>query len=91
MSQTRKQSMFEACMNVAVGFSINMALNFAVFPLFGWHISALQNIQLGVIYTVVSIVRSYCLRRFFNHQHQPAKQAPPVLSDLYLGRWRDRH
>lgn len=67
--QTRKQSLFEAVMNVVVGLGVSMALNFAVFPLFGWHISLGQNIALGVIYTVVSIVRSYCLRRFFNKVH----------------------
>jgi hypothetical protein len=70
MSQTRRQSLFEAVINVIVGFSINMLLNFAVFPLFGWHISLQQNIALGVLYTVVSIARSYCLRRVFNRLHR---------------------
>jgi hypothetical protein len=72
--QTRKQSLFEAIINVVVGFSINMLLNFSVFPLFGWHISLAQNLGLGVIYTVVSIVRSYCLRRFFNKKHRAIAQ-----------------
>ncbi len=70
MSQTRRQSLFEAVFNIVVGFGINTALNFTVFPLFGWHISLQQNIELGVIYTVVSIARSYCLRRAFNRLHQ---------------------
>lgn len=70
MSQTRRQSLFEAVINVVVGFSINMLLNFTVFPLFGWHISLQQNIALGVIYTVVSILRSYGLRRLFNRLHR---------------------
>ena len=70
MSQTRRQSMIEAVINVVVGFSINMLLNFAVFPLFGWHISLQQNIALGVIYTVISILRSYSLRRLFNRMHR---------------------
>lgn len=70
MSQTRRQSMIEAVINVLVGFSINMLLNFAVFPLFGWHISLQQNIALGVIYTVISILRSYSLRRLFNRMHR---------------------
>ena len=70
MSQSRRHSMLEAIINVVVGFSINFLLNMAVFPLFGWHISAAQNIALGVIYTVVSIARSYSLRRMFNRWHQ---------------------
>jgi uncharacterized membrane protein YgaE (UPF0421/DUF939 family) len=72
--QTRKQSLFEAIMNVVVGLGVSMALNFAVFPLFGWHISLSQNLILGMIYTVVSIVRSYCLRRFFNKMHRAIGQ-----------------
>lgn len=73
MSQSRKHSMYEAIINVVVGFSINFLLNMLVFPLFGWHISAAQNIALGVIYTVISIARSYTLRRAFNRWHQYQK------------------
>lgn len=70
MSQSRKHSMLEAIINVVVGFSINFLLNMLVFPLFGWEISAAQNIALGVIYPVISIVRSYTLRRAFNRWHK---------------------
>lgn len=70
MSQSRRHSMLEAMINVAVGMTINLMLNFAVFPVFGWEISLEQNIALGVIYTVVSIIRSYSLRRLFNRWHQ---------------------
>ena len=69
MSQSRKHSMYEAIINVVVGFSINFLLNMLVFPLFGWHISIAENLALGVIYTIVSIVRSYTLRRVFNRWH----------------------
>ena len=70
MSQTRRQSLIEVVINIVVGFGINTALNFTVFPIFGWHISMKQNLALGVIYTIVSIARSYCLRRVFNRLHQ---------------------
>jgi hypothetical protein len=73
MSQSRKHSAYEAIINVVVGFSINFMLNMLVFPLFGWEISAAQNIALGVIYTVISIARSYSLRRVFNRWHQYQK------------------
>jgi hypothetical protein len=70
MSQSRRHSAYEAIINVVVGMTINLMLNFAVFPLFGWEISLQQNIALGVIYTVVSIARSYTLRRTFNRWHK---------------------
>lgn len=84
MRQTRRQSLLESIMNVIVGFSINLVLNFTFFPLFGWHISLKQNIALGVIYTVISILRSYTLRRIYNRLHG---QPQPVIAadDVHLG------
>lgn len=66
MRQTRKGSLIEALANVAIGYLINMLANFALFPLFGWHISLRQNLLMGVLYTGISIARSYALRRWFN-------------------------
>ena len=72
MSQTRKGSLAEALINVLIGYGINLTANALIFPLFGWHISLRQNIALGVFYTFISIVRSYCIRRWFNKLIQKA-------------------
>jgi len=64
--QSKRSSATEAVINVIVGYGINMAANFTLFPAFGWHITLEQNLLLGVFYTVISLVRSYCLRRAFN-------------------------
>lgn len=66
MSQSRKGSFVEAVINVLIGLWINLTANMLIFPHFGWHISVEQNIQLGIIYTAISIIRSYCIRRWFN-------------------------
>jgi len=66
MSQTRIGSATEAVVNVIVGLGISMAANALLFPLFGWTISPGQNLALGVIFTVISLVRSFALRRLFN-------------------------
>lgn len=58
--------MYEAVMNVLAGYTVNMLANFAIFPLFGWELSISQNLQIGVIYTVISLARSYLIRRWFN-------------------------
>lgn len=68
--QTRAQSAIEAAMNILVGYTINMLANFALFPLFGWEITLQQNLIFGVLYTIISFVRSYCLRRFYNWRHR---------------------
>lgn len=70
MTQTRKQSAIEAVANVVIGFSINFTANATLFPLFGWAISVEQNLGLGVLYTLISLARSYCLRRFYNWWHK---------------------
>lgn len=69
MSQTKTHSAIEAAANVVVGYTVNLAANFAIFPWFGWDISLTQNLTIGVIYTGVSLARSYALRRAFNRWH----------------------
>ena len=66
MSQTRLGSFVEAWANIVVGFSINYIANLLIFPLFGMHISLLGNFYMGIIYTAISLVRSFVLRRYFN-------------------------
>jgi hypothetical protein len=77
MAQTKLGSVAEAWANIAVGFTINYCANLVIFPLFGMHISPGNNFLLGCIYTVISLVRSYVLRRWFNglkfgHDNKPA-------------------
>ena len=63
--QTRKASFAESLMNVAIGYGIALASQIIVFPMFGIHIPLSSNIGIGVIFTVVSIGRSFALRRLF--------------------------
>ena len=63
--QSRRLSLIEAFANVAVGLLVAYATQVAVFPLFGFHASAEQHMAITAIFTVVSLVRSYCLRRLF--------------------------
>jgi len=64
--QTRLASLVEACINVLIGFWVAFASNLLVLPLFGLHVSVADNFAIGAIYTVISIARSYLIRRFFN-------------------------
>jgi uncharacterized membrane protein required for colicin V production len=66
MTQTRLGSFIEAIINVVIGFGINFTANMFIFPLFGFHITPGVNFVLGMIYTVISVVRSYAVRRWFN-------------------------
>jgi len=64
--QTRLGSFIESWINVIIGFVINLLANILIFPAFGFHISIGTNLKMGLIYTVISVVRSYCIRRWFN-------------------------
>lgn len=66
MNQTRLGSLIEAGINVLIGFAINMAANFVILPLVGFEITLAQNLFIGVLYTLVSVARSYIVRRWFN-------------------------
>lgn len=70
MSQSKTHSLIESLVNVAVGYGIALASQMLIFPLFGIHISLQDNIVIGLLFTVVSIARSYALRRVFNRWHQ---------------------
>lgn len=64
--QTKLGSFAEAWANIFVGFSINWFANMLVLPQFGFHVTGAQAFGIGVIFTGISLVRSYVLRRWFN-------------------------
>ena len=66
---TNLQSLKEAFANLAIGYLIAIAAQMIVFPIYDIEVSLSQNIQIGLIFTVVSIARSYLLRRMFNKLH----------------------
>lgn len=61
--------MVESLANVAVGYGVAVVTQMLVFPLFGLSTTLTENIAMGAIFTVVSIARSYCLRRIFEGYH----------------------
>lgn len=67
--QSKTQSFIESIANVVIGYTIALLTQLAVFPLFGLNASLSDNLVIGGIFTVVSIVRSYYVRRAFNWFH----------------------
>ncbi len=65
MRQSRRMSLAESLANVAVGYGIAVATQAVVFPLFGLHTSLSDNLAMACIFSTVSILRSYILRRLF--------------------------
>lgn len=66
MKQSRSMSLVESATNIVVGFVVATITNQIVLPLFGIAITLTKNMEITVIFTAVSLIRSYTLRRFFN-------------------------
>lgn len=66
VGQSPRSAIIEAWFNIAIGMAISYAGNFFILPMVGAHMTPSNNLMIGWIYTAVSIVRQYCLRRWFN-------------------------
>ena len=65
MKQSRRMSFMESLTNVAAGYGVAVTAQIAVFPMFGMDVSLSDNLVIGAIFTGISILRSYTLRRLF--------------------------
>jgi hypothetical protein len=77
--QSRLMSLAEAVTNILVGYGIAVLTQITVFPLFGLHASFSENLVIGLIFTCVSLIRGYTLRRLFNSR-VPSRDAEHACS-----------
>lgn len=81
MNQSRIGSLIEALVNIAIGFGINLVANLIVLPRFGYQVTVSDAFGIGVVFTAISIVRSYVIRRWFNARlHAVAQRITGVTS-----------
>jgi hypothetical protein len=66
LMQTRLMSLVEAGANIAVGYLVAVLTQMLVFPLFGLHTTLGENLLIGGLFTIASLIRGYVLRRLFN-------------------------
>ena len=64
--QNKKESIIEVIVNVFVGYILNLLIQITLFPFFDIHISISDNMLLTLLFTTISMIRSYLIRRFFN-------------------------
>lgn len=70
MGQSRRMSAVEAVVSTAIGYIVAVATQMMVFPIFGLRAGVIENLGIGLAFTVVSVVRSYLLRRLFERLHR---------------------
>jgi hypothetical protein len=67
--QTKTQSAIETAVSIAIGYIIAVVSQLLIFPQFGIHIPIDDNLWIGAWFTVISLIRSYLIRRYFNWRH----------------------
>ena len=68
--QTKRQSLIETLTSVFVGWLIGVILNMLVLPLFDYNITVIDSLWVSLIFTAVSVIRGYVIRRFFNSKEK---------------------
>ena len=67
MKQTKIESLIESLLNIIVGYGVALSAQIIIFPLFDIHVSHYEHAAMGGLFTIVSLVRSYAIRRLFNN------------------------
>ena len=75
--QSKTHSLIESVSNVLIGYLVALLSQLLIFPLFGINVPLSDNLLIGLWFTLISIVRSYTLRRFFNR-----KQTSNPIGDM---------
>lgn len=82
----RREAIIEAWVNIIIGFSANFAANLLLIPLMtnGSAITAADNFFGGWVYTAISIVRQYAIRRWFHTRLEVFKKHAAKLIGKFL-------
>ena len=64
--QNKSQSLIETLTNVSIGYAISFIANMTVLPMFGYDINLTDSFWISMIFTVISVIRGYVVRRWFN-------------------------
>ena len=67
-TDSRKKSLVETSLDIFLGFLMFLPVNYFVLPLFVEPIAShnlLTAIQIGVIFSTISLIRKFTLRRWF--------------------------
>ena len=64
--QSKRDSLIETLTNVGIGWFISFIANMLVLPLFGYNINLTDGVLISIIFTAISVIRGYVVRRWFN-------------------------
>jgi len=70
---SRRRSIYESAFDLGTGFAMYLPINFFILPLF---IDVIVDqeifglIQIGIIFTIIGLVKKYTIRRWFENMHK---------------------
>lgn len=64
--QSKKHSTIESLTNTIVGLLTSFLIQLVIYPLLSIPVTLNQNIIITIVFFVVSFLRGYLIRRFFN-------------------------
>lgn len=68
--QTRFQSFIESLINILIGYLTALLSQVLIFPLFNIDVTFQDNLLIGLYFTIISLARSYLVRRYFNNKNK---------------------
>ena len=63
-------SLLESIIDVGSGFLLAVAIQIFIFPFFGLYPTILDSIGIALIFTVISMLRSWVWRSYFRRRHE---------------------
>ena len=66
--QSKKMSLVESFVNVLIGYIVAVIANLSVLPLFGYNVTFIDGSLIGLAFTIISLIRTYIIRRIFNYR-----------------------
>lgn len=67
MKQTRFHSLVEIGTSTTIGYMVAVLSQMVIFPLFNVYVSFGENFIIAAWFTVISLIRGYMVRRWFNN------------------------
>lgn len=66
MNQTKLGSLYEQIINICIGACVALASQLVIFPLYNINPPISTNLGIMAWFTLISVVRGYIVRRWFN-------------------------
>jgi len=66
MKQTKHKSLVESITQTIIGLGTSILIQVILYPIMGIPVTFAQNIIITIVFFIVSIIRGYLVRRYFN-------------------------